>query len=241
MVLKKSIRLFRIENYFTYPPVLVPSILGGGSFTVLMISLILISYKGYEGKKLWVYEVIRFICISGISMSPILLFIITDVGIGMNSPMGLIMDQPLDENKVHWVIHIGGTQNDNYATGLIIPFFVFAFGILGGYLRYLYKAFEKMRDEEKEEESKKYIILYAPDIDNITSAQFLHDTIGELTIIFLSPLLAIAVWFILFQGDISDNIYIAAAISFTLGLVTREVIEGLIAFASGRFPKRGTD
>jgi hypothetical protein len=212
-----------------------------------MVSLIYVSWRKFEGDRLYVQEVIRFICISGIALSPILFFIITDVGIGMNSPMGLIMDQPLDENKVpqtnasHWVIHIGGTQNDNYETGLIIPFFVFAFGILGGYLRYLYKAYEKMRDEEKEKESKEFIILYVEDIDNITSAEFLHDTIGELTIIFLSPLLAIAVWFIIFQGDIYDNIYIAAAISFTLGLVTKEVIKGLIAFASGRFPKRGTD
>jgi hypothetical protein len=42
-------------------------------------------------------------------------------------------------------------------------------------------------------------------------------------------LLAIVVWFIL-QGDYADNIFLLAAVSFTVGLITRDIIRGIIKF-----------
>jgi hypothetical protein len=67
----------------------------------------------------------------------------------------------------------------------------------------------------------------------------MHETLGELSHIFLSPLLAIALWFIISQGDIYTNVYIYAAVSFAVGLITEEVIHFIVDFASGRL--RGKD
>jgi hypothetical protein len=201
-----------------------------------MVSLIYTCSRKREGENLLVQEVVRFISITGIATSPILLFFITDVGVGLHSPVGLIIGSPLEEQGVpqlenkQWVLHIGGTQNNNYATGLSVPFYVIAFGILGGYLRYLYITYEKRGHHRKGNEEYKE----SPD-------DFLHDTLSELAGVLLAPFLAVAVWFILFQGDISSNPYIAAAVSFTLGLVTDEVIKGLVSFARGRIPKGESD
>jgi hypothetical protein len=168
----------RIENYFSHAPVYLPFLVGIGSSVTLMLSLIYTCLRKYSGEKLLVHELIRFMSITGIALSPTFLFLITDVGVGLNSPIGLVIARPFDQGVSQpdedqqlvrqWVIHIGGIQSNNYETGLNIPF-------------------------------------------------------------------------ILFQGDLSSNPYIAAAISFTLGLVTSEVIDGLISFARGRIPKRESD
>lgn len=60
-------------------------------------------------------------------------------------------------------------------------------------------------------------------------ALFKH-SLRSLSLFFWSPLLAIAVWFVIFQGGTTGK-YSIAAISFTLGLVTEEVIQALIGFA----------
>jgi hypothetical protein len=90
-------------------------------------------------------EILRFIFISGISLSPILAFITANVEVGIN--IGLVIREPVDQYgkpqvdtkglKIsQWIIHVGGTASNNYATGVNIPFYVVMFGILGGYLRY---------------------------------------------------------------------------------------------------------
>jgi len=45
-----------------------------------------------------------------------------------------------------WMINVGGYPNDNYSEGVQIPIYVFTFGILGGYLRYLYDMALKNRE-----------------------------------------------------------------------------------------------
>ena len=51
------------------------------------------------------------------------------------------------------------------------------------------------------------------------------------------PLLAIAIWFVVSgQGQTYTNSSILAALSLTIGLVTKEVVSGLISFAKGRIP-----
>ena len=37
-----------------------------------------------------------------------------------------------------WVVNVGGNQHNNYADGIQIPVFIIVFGIIGGYLRFLY-------------------------------------------------------------------------------------------------------
>ena len=48
--------------------------------------------------------------------------------------------------------------------------------------------------------------------------------------IFLAPLLAAVVWFIISQGETQFNIYGMAAISFSIGLVTKEIIQIIVKF-----------
>ncbi len=231
----------KIVNYFTYVPFMIPFTISFFSLLGLIFSLI---YAGRFAKENKInhatpaLETFRFIFISGIALSPILLLIITEVGIGINSPIGLIIQpenkyslQQNDQQFNQWVIHIGGLQKNNYATGIIFPFYIIAFGLLGGYLRYLYRVYEKGQDSLKEDPVEKRKIDNELDYEE---KHFLEHTLAELAEIFIAPLLAIAVYFILFQGNSHTDPYIAAAISFTLGLVTKEVINSLVGFAKGR-------
>jgi hypothetical protein len=66
----------------------------------------------------------------------------------------LIIQNQLDENgKImldtngqplrQWMVNFGGDATTNYQSGIQIPFYVIAFGLIGGYLRYLIKTFRR--------------------------------------------------------------------------------------------------
>jgi hypothetical protein len=106
-----------------------------------------------EGKS-YRSEFARFICISGIALLPLVAFFLTDVEFGTNAIAGLVYKHELDQNgKIlldnngqpirQWVVNFGGDATSNYRSGIQFPFYVFAFGLLGGYLRYLVKTFRK--------------------------------------------------------------------------------------------------
>ena len=58
-----------------------------------------------------------------------------------------------------------------------------------------------------------------------------YQTLKDVTLFMLCPLLAIVVWFFLLQAGI-DNPYVTAVVSFSVGLITEQVIETLRRFAS---------
>ena len=102
-------------------------------------------------------EMARFICISGIALLPLIAFFLTDFEFGVNSIVGLISQNQLDANgKImldingqpvrQWMINFGGDAITNYRSGIQIPFYVIAFGLIGGYLRYLTKTFRRGGD-----------------------------------------------------------------------------------------------
>ena len=74
-----------------------------------------------------------------------------DLEMGSTSAMGLIREPPQDDNKAtiqnngtsfsggEWKFNIGGLPEDNYNNGLHIPIYVIIFGLIGSYIRYLYK------------------------------------------------------------------------------------------------------
>jgi hypothetical protein len=66
----------------------------------------------------------------------------------------------------------------------------------------------------------------------------MHETLGELSHILLSPLLAVAIWFIISQGETYSNVFILSAVSFAVGLVTEEVVHAIVNFATGRLKLR---
>jgi hypothetical protein len=171
-------------------------------------------------------EILRFICISGIIFSVIFIFIFIDEPIGGNGPVGLVKKSmnSSSTSPQDWVINIGGTsispsETNAYTTGLQIPIYVVIFGIVGGYLRYLYKT------------SKLGILDKASQEDIDSRRRSFYRSLEDLSLLFLSPLLAIAIWFVLSQWTPTqgrNNVYILAAVSFTVGLVTDEIVQFLI-------------
>jgi hypothetical protein len=112
-------------------------------------------------------EILRFICISGIIISVVLFFSFIDEPIGGNGPVGLVK-QPMNSTALstyQWIINIGGTiagpaDTEPYKTGIQIPIYVVIFGIVGGYLRYLYKT-SKLVDKalQAEPREKAFFLL----------------------------------------------------------------------------------
>ena len=135
-----------------------------------------------------------------------------DVDLGMNSPVGLVLQQISDKNGNiqfdkntglpvrEWVINVGGNSMTNNPSSVIsIPYYVIMLGLAGGYLRYLSKAASKIyyyRDS-----SKLHSKVRTPIPDDSkheeTSEDFAVGTEVEISEIALAPLLAIVVWFIL--------------------------------------------
>lgn len=196
------------------------------------------------------YEVLRFFILSAISIIPLISFMVMDVEIGKFSPIGLVLqnqnsnDTQQNTENVQWIINIGGSVSDNYSKGITIPFYVFAFGWLGGYLRYLYRVFTKissLHDNKTElnkmvvnanlwlykRYNKKYVAKYPYNILPL----FLYSSFEELAEILLSPLLAIAVWLLLNIFDSTLDIFTASLISFAVGLITKDVIKRIIEFS----------
>ncbi|HXS59206.1 MAG TPA: hypothetical protein VN703_00140, partial [Candidatus Sulfopaludibacter sp.] len=178
------------------------------------------------------YKILRFVFISGMVFSVIAGLIFSEVEIGSNSPAGLILKQVSDKNGnlatdsntglpiKEWVINIGGKTVGNYSSFIInIPFFVVLLGLIGGYLRYLSKA-----------ASKVYLDRTLEYYEEKTSSEFAVVTQAELSEIALSPLLASVVWLLISQGQTTFSVYTLAAVSFSIGLVTREIMNAIKKF-----------
>jgi hypothetical protein len=245
----------------------------------------------------------NFLFLSGYVISILVSLTTSAVDLGPNSPIGLVLKHSVDQRgqiKVDstgksigesaWVMNIGGTQETNYTNGIQVPVYVIVFGLLGGYLRYLYETATTAR-KNAEEESKKiddYVNTFSPqqlnEVDVIPSGldrkfrrdyvnrieemkneddksdplkiqkyvlrfrlnrrYLLFQSLKNLALLLLAPLLATAIWFLLVQSGVEDQqdttrgqtgIFILAAISFTIGLVTNEAIQLLINFAKDRF------
>ena len=75
--------------------------------------------------------------------------------------------------------------------------------------------------------------------ENISS---FYQSLEDVALLFLSPLLAIATWFLLGQAGLTEasGIFMLAAISFTVGLVTDNVIHALIEFANSKLGNTST-
>jgi hypothetical protein len=267
------------EFYQTRPAYLL--IIGGASFVGLMI-VISVGISNYA-----ISEILRFVFISGIIISVIASFLFMDEEIGTFSPVGLVRsvstiegsgDQSEEEMALfpdaEWVINIGGfptfTMGDPaglgafsspgaiYNTGIQIPVFVIIFGMVGGYLRYLYKSarlsrideelkeidFKVFREFEKklqnlqqikgqineEKERKSILELQEKTIKSERRKLLFYRSLEDLALLFLSPLLAVAVWFILIQWETTNanNYFTIAVVTFTVGLITDEIIQTLI-------------
>ena len=107
--------------------------------------LILISISKKDNA---IQEVLRFVFLSGIVVSILISLIFTGLEIGKNSTIGLTKmgenQTGTESNNAQWVFNVGGA--------LQIPIYVVVFGLIGGYLRYLYKTSKLLIDEELRKE-----------------------------------------------------------------------------------------
>lgn len=130
--------MFKITSIFT-TNILKFLYLSLGFFGALLI-LITIGKKNRL-----IDEIMRFVFLSGIVASILASLLFTDLEFGTQSPIGLIKLEPNEENIEEWVFNIGNV--------LRVPIYVMVFGLIGGYIRYLYKT-SKLIDEVKEKINK---------------------------------------------------------------------------------------
>lgn len=189
-------------------------------------------------------ETLRFTLISIIAFVPVGMFVLTDVELGQQAPIGLVLKStqdtamPLDPLSAfpsnEWVINIGGYWNDFYASGIQIPVYVFMFGLAGGYIKYLHTIYRKW--------SKKgswSVEETAGTNGEEKKREVFNQSIEDLALLMLSPLLAVASYFLLLQGGLEQGDYpTIAAVSFGAGLVTNEVIRRLSDIAGGESEKK---
>ncbi len=142
--------------------------LGKGIFITIIFTislLILVAIQTKRKLKITSVEPYRFALLTLCSLVPIISLIGADVQLGTDSPIGLVLREipsslnQLDltdpnitnmtirdalmtssDKKFEWIIQVGGNVRDNYDSGIKIPVYVFVFGMLGGYIRFLHKS-----------------------------------------------------------------------------------------------------
>lgn len=278
----------------------------GGIMAVILIFILSFVVSGFRP-----LEITSFLLLTTIVITPILALLLSDTSLGPNSPIGLVIKHPTNEQgqiKLNnfgqpeqggqWMLNVGGSQHNNYSNGIQIPIFVYVFGITGGYLRFLYEratvhtvkmttAFDELEkriaeDNLSTQKFKEYLELPIPyrlkkaglglkrllrsrsmnypndeEIQlleqneiSLSKNQFrkrqrqkiyLDESLRNLSLLLLSPLLAICTWFLLVQAGLQDDnsgqtgIFILAVVSFSVGLVTHEIVQYLMDFVKKRF------
>lgn len=285
------------------------------------VALIILIFKSGRIDSFISFEILRFVCISGIILPIIVGLLFIDSEWGTNSPISIIKlygsknDEQLSNQ---WVVVIGGVRTDNYQSGVFIPIYVIIFGLIGGYLRYLYRTMIQRVNFEDEEEvdvlifnwdevpgnslesnKLKQYLLSNFDVPWISKRDFVriddyrisitseneesslllrlndsknrvdviintnkkrsfvvkkvtdkiliyqtidkkhwifYQSLGDLTILFMAPLLSIITWFILTTGGTYDK-YIIATVSLAVGLISDNIINRLINFADTSFKR----
>jgi|GEM_PF-1483452 len=185
-------------------------------------------------------EVLRFIFISAIIFSVIASFAFLEDPIGTNSPVGLTK-----RFNGEWVITIGGNnldysyqaQNEQSKYVIQIPVYVVIFGIIGGYLRYLYSKSIPILRNDSESSLKNENNFTGKKSDRDKKLNSFYISLGEIALLFLAPVLAIAIYFMLNIIGVSgqNSIYVIGVLSIGIGLVTQEAIDVIIRFAKSKF------
>jgi hypothetical protein len=221
-------------------------------FSTALLTLITIGLKNHL-----VDEILRFVCLSGIVGSLLASLLFADLEFGTQSPIGLIK-LPADKEKggiKEWVFNVGNA--------LKIPIYVVVFGLIGGYIRYLYKTSMLINEEKQKhtlnkskskDSSNQSLDKNNVDINNVKierdknldlepedeKRKIFHESLRDIALFSLAPILSVAVYFLLFAFGLSgqNSIYTLAVISFTVGLVTEDVIQTLIRFTQEKLSNK---
>jgi hypothetical protein len=229
--LESASTLFKITDLFhTQTAIMIYMSTG---FLAALLLLIGIGIKNNT-----IGEILRFIFISGIVGSILVGFLVTDKQFGIRSPIGLVVKPPSNDTgkitKYEWVLNIGG-EPLKYTSGVQIPVYVLVIGLVGGYLRYLYKTSKLMTDNELIKERRKIKELLAQEhTRNLARRITFYESLKDLVLLFLSPLIAVASWFLMSQWRPTENsVYLIGLICFSASLLTVEIINAIIRFTKG--------
>lgn len=181
-------------------------------------------------------EILRFIFISGMVGSILVGFLVTDKQFGIRSPIGIVVKST--NNPDEWVLNIGG-EPYSYNSSLQIPIYVLVIGLVGGYLRYLYKTSKLMTDNELIKERGKIKKLLAKEhTRNIARQIAFFQSLKDLVLLFLSPLMAVAVWFLLSQWRPTENSpQLIGLVCLSASLLTVEIVNTIIRFTKDYLEK----
>jgi hypothetical protein len=144
----KTVEAF--NSFHVYEPFTsLPAFFMYGTFASIGMLMVVI-LKDVK-RSTYIAEMLRFSCLTAIVVLPIMGLFSTDLEMGSSSTMGIIKEPPQDENgkaKIEnnipipggeWKINVGGTRENSYDQGMQIPIYVIIFGLVGSYIRYLYK------------------------------------------------------------------------------------------------------
>ena len=311
-------------GHFDYFEVVPPwSTIWGWSFiisAVFGVGLIILILKSERIASFISFEIIRFVFISGIILPFLTGMTFIDSEWGTNSPISIVKLYGVKNEEQlsnQWVMVVGGVRTDNYQSGVFIPLYVLIFGIIGGYLRYLYRTLiqqvnfetdkiddlifswkevpgnssesDKLREYlifnfdvpwisnrdfvtksnkeinitsenggnslslilndlenliELSINSKKYSFIAKREGDKILVYQkipkknwLFYQSLGDLTILLMAPLLSTITWFILTTGETYDK-YVIATVSLAVGLISENIINRLIDFTETSFKSK---
>jgi hypothetical protein len=224
--------LLNVREYFTAPGAIMLYL---GLFDLLLLIVVLCLPSRGGKNRLLMKRIFAFVFISGITLSPIMSIFLTNSQVGTNSPIGIIrgFSSTWGNDESEWFINIGGhVGHDKVTGGIQIPVFIVIFGIAGGYLRYLYEIAstwkEEIRDDDTfSDESKDN---KNNQTHHVKDSQLFFRSLERLSIIFLSPLLSMAVWFILFEGGARSN-YTLAAVAITVGILMNDIVARITKFS----------
>jgi len=189
-------------------------------------------------------EVLRFVFITGMVMPILFGFAFVDQPFGSGAPVGLVQKGIPGGSVKHdggeWMFNIGGDFRSGYATGIQIPLYVIIFGMIGGYLRFLYETSNRIKKIRDEFENGKTETIKTR-LNKITfhkksHVQSFYQSLEDLSLLFLAPVLAVAMYFLVTIIGLGNYnaVYTISVISLAVGLITDEVIRALIKFANSR-------
>ena len=193
-------------------------------------------------------EILRFLFLSGIVLSILLALLFTDLEFGEYAAVGIVKIKNTDNALDGWVINVGGikaSDNSQYEGGLQIPIYVIIFGFLSGYIRYLYKTSRLFIDDGlKAEYDKIRGNLTAEGLasSDIQRQVIFYQSLKDIMLFFLSPLLAVVVWFLFSQWEpLGSSPEVLAVFSFAAGLTTTEIISAVENFTKTNLTNRTSD
>ena len=204
------------------------------SALIILLTIVSSLRTGKGNVSLSVFRVARFTLVSIIVFGMISFFYFSDIEYGRGGTLGIVLyefseerkfDQPLDLN---WVLHIGGVSQEQYRGGLIIPIYILIFGVFGGYLRFFYytankwlkrEVLSQLTDKENElifegkpllsTANEKYDLIeseaHGGRIHSILARVLTNRVMGDLSLLFIAPILAVMMYFVLSQSGLNET------------------------------------